>query len=263
MSLRRALAADALDVVPARRRAVARDLGRADAGRARAAAQPLVHAPHLDQRDRVARQPARLLRRRRRPVPRVPLRPAGLDSGTARLHARRAAEVDADGCLARTATRPGLGIALDEEAVAHYAVLDADLVCDRSVHRRPVRARRRRADVRQRVAARWQRARGGRPRRRRRHRPGRAAARGRRSNGGDWAYADPAAARPRARPPERADARAARGGSRSSSPATPAIRSATRAASTSPGRPAASPGTARRSTRSTARSRRPPPTRSR
>ena len=75
---------------PARRRALAGDRRRPDPGRAGAAPQPLVHATHLDQRDRAAGQPARLLRRRRRAVPRVPLRPAGLDDGPARLHARRA-----------------------------------------------------------------------------------------------------------------------------------------------------------------------------
>ena len=58
------------------------------------------------------------------PVSGVPLRPARVDAGAARLHARRAAAGRrADGCLAVPAA-PGLGIELDEDAVAHYAVAD-------------------------------------------------------------------------------------------------------------------------------------------
>jgi len=56
----------------------------------RAGTQPLVHPTYLDQRDRAAREPARRGRRRWWTVHRVPVRPAGLDPGTARLHARRA-----------------------------------------------------------------------------------------------------------------------------------------------------------------------------
>ena len=61
-----------------------------DRRRARPRPQPLVHAAHLDERDRPARQPARRGRRGRRPVHRVPVRPAGLDPGAARRLARRA-----------------------------------------------------------------------------------------------------------------------------------------------------------------------------
>ena len=58
---------------------------------ARARARARVHAAHLDERHRPPRQPAPGGRRRRRPVPRVPVRPAGLDARAARLHARGAA----------------------------------------------------------------------------------------------------------------------------------------------------------------------------
>ena len=86
--LRLALDADALDVyqpdvVLALGVSGARTL--ADFG---AAAEPVVHAPHVDERDRRARQPARVRGGRRRAVPRVPVRPAGVDAGAARLHAR-------------------------------------------------------------------------------------------------------------------------------------------------------------------------------
>ena len=46
--------------------------------------------PHVDERDRAAGQPPRRRGRRRRPVHRVPLRPAGLDAGAARRLPRRA-----------------------------------------------------------------------------------------------------------------------------------------------------------------------------
>ena len=62
----------------------------AHARRARARAQPLVHAAHLDERDRAAGQPARGGRRGWRAVPRVPVRPARLERRAPRLHARRA-----------------------------------------------------------------------------------------------------------------------------------------------------------------------------
>ena len=64
--LRLALEARRARRLSARCRAGAGDLRRPYAGRPGAAAQPLVHPPHVDQRDRPAGQPARVLRRRRR-----------------------------------------------------------------------------------------------------------------------------------------------------------------------------------------------------
>ena len=108
--------------VSARRGAGAGHLGRADAGRAGAAAEPVVHAPHVDQRDRRARQPARVRGGRRRAVPRVPVRPAGMDAGAARLHARIAGDGRSRTDCSVSRTRLGWASALDEEAVAFYAV---------------------------------------------------------------------------------------------------------------------------------------------
>jgi hypothetical protein len=51
---------------------------------------PLVHPAHLDQRAQPAGQPARGGRRRRRPLRRVPVRPAGLDRNPPRLLPHRA-----------------------------------------------------------------------------------------------------------------------------------------------------------------------------
>ncbi len=174
----------------------------------------------------------------------------GLDPGAPRLHARRS-RCGSTPTAGWPSDAPGLGIELDEEAVARYAL--------RGLHRRPFVPRRRRPDVRHRLSA-------------RRHRD-RPVARGApRTSTGPWAprrrafergdWASPT------RPPAaacwcagRADDRASGGARAASRPATPAIRSATPAASMFPTRRAALPGTARRSTRSTARSRRPPPMR--
>ena len=120
--LQRALTGEALDVVQPD---VVLSLG---IGGARTLAelalrsQPLVHTAHLDQRDRGAGQPARLLRRRRRAVPRVPLRPAGLDarSGVTSCSPSRSRPTPTDSCTCRT--RPGLGITLDEDRISHYEV---------------------------------------------------------------------------------------------------------------------------------------------
>ncbi len=152
--LRRALDADALDVLQPD---VVLALGvsrRADARRPGAAAQPLVHPAHVDQRDRAAGQPARLLRRRRRPVPRVSptTRRAGRRSGATSC-SPQPMEIDADGLLpCRDA--PGLGIKLDEErSPLRGAVGDRPDHAHRGVHRRALRARRRRTDVRTRHPA--------------------------------------------------------------------------------------------------------------
>ena len=89
--LRLALELDVARRLSTRCRARARDLGRPHARRSGAAAQSLVHPPHVDERARPARQPPRLLRRRRGSVHRVPLRPSRVDPGAPRLHARPAA----------------------------------------------------------------------------------------------------------------------------------------------------------------------------
>ena len=77
----------------------------ADPGRAGDGPRSLVHAAHVDERDRAAGEPARRGRRRRRSVAGVPLRPTGLDARAAGLHARRA---DPPGCRRRPA-RPDRG----------------------------------------------------------------------------------------------------------------------------------------------------------
>ena len=116
-----ALDADALDVYQPDVVLALGHLGRAHARRARAAAQPLVHAAHVDERDRAARQSARLRRRRRRADDRVPLRPAGVDAGAPRLHARRAGggRPRRDGL--RCPTRPGSGSRSTRRRSAFYA----------------------------------------------------------------------------------------------------------------------------------------------
>ena len=63
---------------------------RPTARRARAGEGPLVQPAHLDERDRAAGEPPRRGGRRRRAVPRVPVRPAGLDPGAPRRLPRRA-----------------------------------------------------------------------------------------------------------------------------------------------------------------------------
>ena len=67
-----------------------------------------------------AREPPRRGGRRRRPLPRVPVRPARLDPRTSRRDAREPIRPDADGVL-RVPHGPGLGIELDEDAIARYA----------------------------------------------------------------------------------------------------------------------------------------------
>ena len=116
-----ALDADAFDVYQPDVVLAAGMLRTRTLGRARAGPQPLVHPAHLDERDRAAGEPPRRGRRRRRAVPRVPVRPAGLDAGAARRHARRAdpARTATASCACRT--RPGLGIVLDEAAIRRYA----------------------------------------------------------------------------------------------------------------------------------------------
>src|SRR5581483_9721744 len=75
--------------LPARRGAGRRHAPHPHDRRTRVAEEPLVHAPHLDERPRPARQPARRRRPGRRPVRGVPVRPARLDRGTPRLLPRR------------------------------------------------------------------------------------------------------------------------------------------------------------------------------
>ena len=103
-----ALERDALDVYQPDVVLSLGHLGRAHARRSGAAPQSLVHPPHLDQRHRPARQPPRLLRRRRGPVPRVPLRPARLDAGRGGTSCSRRRCGWGDGCLAVPAA-PGSG----------------------------------------------------------------------------------------------------------------------------------------------------------
>ncbi len=105
---------------PPARRGADRPVARPDGRGARARAQPLVHAAHLDERHRPAGQPARRGRGRWRSVPRVSVRPAGLDRRTPRLHARRADPARSGRHPARP-DAPGLGIVLDEDAVRRYA----------------------------------------------------------------------------------------------------------------------------------------------
>ena len=79
-----------------------------------------LHAPHLGQRDRPAGQRPPDGRDRRRAVPRVPVRPAGVDDGPPGLRAGRAGR-GRRGRLAHLSDRPGLGCRLDEEALARTA----------------------------------------------------------------------------------------------------------------------------------------------
>ena len=76
---------------------------------------------HVDERDRSARQPPRVRRRGRRTVSRIPLRPAGMDARAPRLHARRARRGSTPTACVRVPDAPGLGLELDEEAIAFYA----------------------------------------------------------------------------------------------------------------------------------------------
>ena len=85
-----ALAAGALDVLQPDVVPRGRPAAHQDHRRAGPAAAPLVHPAHLDQRPRPAGQPARGGRRGRRPLRRVPLRPARLDPRTPRLLPDRA-----------------------------------------------------------------------------------------------------------------------------------------------------------------------------
>ena len=92
--------------LPAGRRPGRRDAAVADRRRAGAGAQPLVHAPYLDERHRRAREPPRRGRRRRRPLPRVPVRPARLDPRTSRRDAR---DADPARCRRSPARAAGTG----------------------------------------------------------------------------------------------------------------------------------------------------------
>ena len=105
----RRIDADAFDVHPARRRPRRRHAPRPEARRAGARARPLVHAAHLDERDRPAGQPPRGRRRRRRAVHRVPVRPARLDPGATRLHARRAGPARTPTGFSASRRGPGSG----------------------------------------------------------------------------------------------------------------------------------------------------------
>ena len=158
-----AVEADAFDVYQPDVVLAAGMLHGADDRRARPRARPLVHAAHLDERHRVAGQPAGRGRGRRRTVHRVPVRPARMDPGAARLHARRADPARAGrrparpddartrGRPRRDRTRRGSRHD-DRGAQADHGRLDRpcrrDHAADRAVHRRPVRAGGDRADVR-------------------------------------------------------------------------------------------------------------------
>ena len=231
-------------------------------------AQPPLHAAHLDERHRPARQPARRLRRRRRPVRGVPVRPAGLDRRSAGTSCSpsRSASTPTAACGSRRA---------------------------RASARRSTRTRSRhagrRAGVRMTaVAAAGRGRRGAAPARRgvhrRRLRPapraGRRSPTRARATAAGWPTSPVAA-------PRTSTARCARGAARSrpgagaarrrasaavllrladlmeehardlallESRSTSASRSATRCGSTSPAPPPACAGTPRRSTSSTARS---------
>ena len=116
-----ALEADAFDVHQPDVVLAAGMLRTPDARRARPRPQPLVHAAHLDERDRPAGQPARRGRRRRRAVPRVPVRPARLDrrSGATSCSPSRSGPDPTASCACPPT--PGLGIVLDEAALRRYA----------------------------------------------------------------------------------------------------------------------------------------------
>ena len=64
---------------------------------------------HVDERDRAAREPPRRGGRRRRAVPRVPVRPAGLDPGAPRRVPRRADPARTATASSACPTRPGSG----------------------------------------------------------------------------------------------------------------------------------------------------------
>jgi L-alanine-DL-glutamate epimerase-like enolase superfamily enzyme len=73
--------AEQVEAVLAARDAGVRDGASQDHRRGRLDRQSLVHLARLDQRARPAGEPARHRRRRRRPLPRIPIRSAGLDPG--------------------------------------------------------------------------------------------------------------------------------------------------------------------------------------
>ena len=120
--LRLALEPDALDVYQPDVVLVAGDLGRADARRAGAAAQPVVHPPYLDQRDRrcwPTCTSARASAAGRISSSRT-TRPGGRPSGATSCSPSRWRSTPT-GCVV-VPDAPGLGIELDEEAIAFYAV---------------------------------------------------------------------------------------------------------------------------------------------
>ena len=82
-----------------------------------AGAQSRLHAAHLDQRHGRRGQRPPDGRPRRRALPRISLRPAGMEPRAARLHDGEAAEVGADGMIVLS-DAPGMGYALDEELLA-------------------------------------------------------------------------------------------------------------------------------------------------
>ena len=87
------------------------------------AAGKVVHAAHVGQRDRAAGQRPPDGRDRRRAVPRVPVRPAGVDDGAARLRADGDRSRSTPTAGSTLSDRPGLGCTLDEDALARTAIL--------------------------------------------------------------------------------------------------------------------------------------------
>ena len=88
----------------------------------------LVHSAYLDERHRPARQSPARRRGRRRPLPRVPVRPAGLDARAARLHALRARVAGCRGPPGRTRPpRPRLRAGRGRSRALRGWLSDADL----------------------------------------------------------------------------------------------------------------------------------------
>ena len=106
-----------------------------------------LHPAHVDQRPRPARQPARGVRRRRRPVPRVPLRSARLDrrSAATSCSPSRSASTPTAACASRSA--PASGAVLDEAAIARGGGMTALDRAWRDGGRRPAPARPRRSST--------------------------------------------------------------------------------------------------------------------
>ena len=106
--------------LPARRGPRRRHAPRADRGRARPGTEPLVHAAYLDQRHRPAGEPPVAAGVGGGPFIEVPYDPPGWTPERRDAMLATPIRPDADGVL-RVPQTPGLGIELDEAAIARYA----------------------------------------------------------------------------------------------------------------------------------------------